>query len=143
MSPFQPRDPDFEARIRDSFARQRMMRTLGADFEVGEVRGEKVYAAMWTEHPRTGRCPGAGFRRSRCFVAGELSLSSQGPSQSLRSAAGSRSISQARAPPESGYCSRYRSPFSSSLVGPDASFGILAIHDLQTCGIPRSPALLL
>jgi uncharacterized protein (TIGR00369 family) len=28
---FEPRDADFEARVRDSFARQRMMRLLGAD----------------------------------------------------------------------------------------------------------------
>jgi uncharacterized protein (TIGR00369 family) len=30
MSPFQPRDPDFERRVRDSFTRQRVMSTLGA-----------------------------------------------------------------------------------------------------------------
>ena len=30
MTEFQPRDPDFERRVRDSFARQRVMDTLGA-----------------------------------------------------------------------------------------------------------------
>ena len=44
MSSFQPRDPDFEARIRDSFARQRMMRTLGA--ELGAVRPGEVEIAL-------------------------------------------------------------------------------------------------
>ena len=37
---FEPRDPDFEVRVRDSFARQRMMRLLGADLTAvrpGEV----------------------------------------------------------------------------------------------------------
>ena len=36
----EPRDPDFEARIRDSFARQRMMQTLGAS--LGAVRPGEV-----------------------------------------------------------------------------------------------------
>ena len=30
MSRFEPQDPDFERRVRDSFARQRVMETLGA-----------------------------------------------------------------------------------------------------------------
>lgn len=33
MPAHQPRDPDFEARVRDSFTRQRMMVTLGADLQ--------------------------------------------------------------------------------------------------------------
>jgi uncharacterized protein (TIGR00369 family) len=33
MPTFEPRDPEFEARVRDSFARQRMMRLLGADLK--------------------------------------------------------------------------------------------------------------
>jgi uncharacterized protein (TIGR00369 family) len=32
-SPFQPRDPDFEKRVRSSFARQAALRTLGATVE--------------------------------------------------------------------------------------------------------------
>jgi uncharacterized protein (TIGR00369 family) len=31
LSPFQPRDPAFESRVRDSFARQALMRTIGAE----------------------------------------------------------------------------------------------------------------
>lgn len=30
MTPFEPRDPDFERRVRESFARQRVMETMGA-----------------------------------------------------------------------------------------------------------------
>ena len=30
MTPFEPRDPDFERRVRASFARQRVMETMGA-----------------------------------------------------------------------------------------------------------------
>lgn len=40
MSAFEPRDPDFEARIRESFARQNFMATLGATLRAvhpGEV----------------------------------------------------------------------------------------------------------
>ena len=31
IQPLEPRDPNFEARVRDSFARQRMMHLLGAE----------------------------------------------------------------------------------------------------------------
>jgi uncharacterized protein (TIGR00369 family) len=31
MSLFEPRDPDYERRVRDSFARQALMRTIGAE----------------------------------------------------------------------------------------------------------------
>ena len=34
MPAFEPRDPDFETRRRDSFAQQQMMRTLGANLKV-------------------------------------------------------------------------------------------------------------
>ena len=44
MPPLRPRDPDFEARVRDSFARQRMMRTLGA--ELLAVRPGEVEIAL-------------------------------------------------------------------------------------------------
>lgn len=30
MTPFEPQDPDFERRVRESFARQRVMETMGA-----------------------------------------------------------------------------------------------------------------
>ena len=43
-APFETRDPDFEARVRDSFARQRMMRTLGA--ELAAVRPGEVEIAL-------------------------------------------------------------------------------------------------
>lgn len=35
-TPFEPRNPDFEARVRDSFARQRFMEHIGASLEVVE-----------------------------------------------------------------------------------------------------------
>jgi uncharacterized protein (TIGR00369 family) len=41
---FEPRDPDFEARVRASFARQRMMRTLGAG--LAAVRPGEVEIAL-------------------------------------------------------------------------------------------------
>jgi uncharacterized protein (TIGR00369 family) len=41
---FEPRDADFEARVRDSFARQRMMRLLGA--ELTAVRPGQVEIAL-------------------------------------------------------------------------------------------------
>ncbi|HEX8724626.1 MAG TPA: PaaI family thioesterase [Gemmatimonadaceae bacterium] len=44
MSGFEPRDPAFEARIRGSFARQRFMRTLGA--ELSAVRPGEVVIAL-------------------------------------------------------------------------------------------------
>ena len=44
MSSFPPRDPDFEARVRASFARQPMMRTLGA--ELAAVRPGEVEIAL-------------------------------------------------------------------------------------------------
>ncbi len=44
MSAFQPRDPDFEARIRGSFARQAFMATLGAT--LGSVRPGEVVIAL-------------------------------------------------------------------------------------------------
>jgi uncharacterized protein (TIGR00369 family) len=48
VSAFEPRDPDFETRIRDSFARQRFMHTLGAALHA--VRpGEVVIALPFSE----------------------------------------------------------------------------------------------
>lgn len=44
MPSFQPRDPEFETRVRDSFAQQRMMRTLGA--ELAAVRPGEVEIAL-------------------------------------------------------------------------------------------------
>lgn len=44
MTAFEPRDPDFEARIRTSFARQRFIRTLGA--ELGAVQPGEVVIAL-------------------------------------------------------------------------------------------------
>jgi uncharacterized protein (TIGR00369 family) len=41
---FQPRDPDFERRVRDSFARQNLMETLGA--ELLDVRPGEVAIAL-------------------------------------------------------------------------------------------------
>jgi uncharacterized protein (TIGR00369 family) len=46
--PFQPQDPAFEARVRDSFARQRVMETIGARLvrvAPGEVDVEMPYRA--------------------------------------------------------------------------------------------------
>ncbi len=44
MSRFQPRDPGFESRVRDSFARQALMRTIGA--ELARVEPGRVEVAL-------------------------------------------------------------------------------------------------
>jgi uncharacterized protein (TIGR00369 family) len=49
--PFDPRDPAFEARVRDSFARQRMMAALGA--ELGAVRPGEVEIGLAFRHDLT------------------------------------------------------------------------------------------
>jgi len=40
MALFQPRDPDYEARVRDSFGRQALMRTIGA--RLGRIEPGRV-----------------------------------------------------------------------------------------------------
>ena len=48
MPRFEPKDPDFEAKVRESFGRQTAMRTLGAvvgKVEPGEVEVEMPYRA--------------------------------------------------------------------------------------------------
>jgi len=48
-SPFQPQDPNFEARVRESFARQAAMDTLGAT--LAEVApGRVVITLPWAAH---------------------------------------------------------------------------------------------
>ena len=47
-APFEPRDPDFEARVRESFGRQRLMATLGAELE-SVTPGEVVIALPFRE----------------------------------------------------------------------------------------------
>jgi len=52
MSKYQPRDPDFEARVRSSFDRQRVMKTIGAELtkvEAGWVEIELPYRADLTQ----------------------------------------------------------------------------------------------
>ena len=52
MPNFEPRDPDFKARVRNSFGRQAAMRTLGAVVnlvEPGEVEIEMPYRADLTQ----------------------------------------------------------------------------------------------
>ena len=52
MPNFEPRDPDFEAKVRDSFGRQTAMQTLGAvvsRVEPGEVEIEMPYRADLTQ----------------------------------------------------------------------------------------------
>lgn len=52
MAPCEPRNPNFEARVRDSFAQQRMMRTLGADLVAvrpGEVEIALPYRGALTQ----------------------------------------------------------------------------------------------
>ncbi|MDP7588638.1 MAG: PaaI family thioesterase [Dehalococcoidia bacterium] len=52
MPNFEPRDPDFKARVRNSFGRQTAMRTLGAVVnlvEPGEVEIEMPYRADLTQ----------------------------------------------------------------------------------------------
>jgi|TARA_B100000809_G_C14962380_1_gene467881 uncharacterized protein (TIGR00369 family) len=52
MPTFEPRDPDFEAKVRDSFGRQTAMQTLGAvvsKVQPGEVEIEMPYRADLTQ----------------------------------------------------------------------------------------------
>lgn len=52
MAKFEPRDPDFEAKVRSSFAKQTAMRTLGAvigKVGPGEVEIEMPYRADLTQ----------------------------------------------------------------------------------------------
>ena len=53
MASFDPKDPDFEARVRTSFARQTAMATLGIEITgltAGEVELRMPYAAAYTQH---------------------------------------------------------------------------------------------
>jgi uncharacterized protein (TIGR00369 family) len=50
--PFQPQDPDFQHRVRTSFARQRVMQTLGieiARLEPGEIDLTMLHDAAYTQ----------------------------------------------------------------------------------------------
>src|ERR1700747_614031 len=50
--PFQPQDPQFQERVRASFARQRVMQTLGieiADLQPGEIELAMPYEAAYTQ----------------------------------------------------------------------------------------------
>jgi uncharacterized protein (TIGR00369 family) len=52
MTRFDPKDPDFEARVRTSFARQTAMATLGIEITgvmPGEVELKMPYAAAYTQ----------------------------------------------------------------------------------------------
>jgi len=52
MSSFQPRDPAYESRVRDSFARQALMRTIGAELariEPGRVEITLPFRAELTQ----------------------------------------------------------------------------------------------
>jgi uncharacterized protein (TIGR00369 family) len=52
MASFDPKDPNFEARVRTSFARQTAMATLGieiTDLRAGEVELRMPYAAPYTQ----------------------------------------------------------------------------------------------
>jgi uncharacterized protein (TIGR00369 family) len=49
---FSPRDPDFDRRVRDSFARQQVMATLGIEISrlsPGEVELTMPFAAAYTQ----------------------------------------------------------------------------------------------
>ena len=51
MRKFEPRDPDFEAKVRESFGKQTAMQSLGAligRVEPGEVEIEMPYRADFT-----------------------------------------------------------------------------------------------
>ncbi|HAA94763.1 MAG TPA: hypothetical protein DHW65_03555 [Dehalococcoidia bacterium] len=53
MPNFEPRDPDFEAKVRDSFGRQTAMQTLGAVMNrvsAGQVEIEMPYRAGLDQH---------------------------------------------------------------------------------------------
>lgn len=52
MAEFEPRDPDFEDRVRQSFDKQEAMRTIGAsisELDPGRVRLEMPYSATLTQ----------------------------------------------------------------------------------------------
>jgi uncharacterized protein (TIGR00369 family) len=52
MSDFKPKDPDFDNRVRASFARQAAMATLGitiVNLKPGEIEFEMPYAAAYTQ----------------------------------------------------------------------------------------------
>jgi len=52
MARFDPKDADFDARVRTSFARQTAMATLGieiSDLKVGEIELRMPYAAAYTQ----------------------------------------------------------------------------------------------
>ena len=52
MRKFEPRDPDFEAKVRESFGKQTAMQSLGAligRVEPGEVEIEMPYRADFTQ----------------------------------------------------------------------------------------------
>lgn len=52
LLPFQPRDPDYRARVEASFKRQQVMETLGIrirDLEPGRITLEMPFAAAYTQ----------------------------------------------------------------------------------------------
>jgi uncharacterized protein (TIGR00369 family) len=52
MQSFDPPDPDFESRVRSSFALQHLMTTIGANITTvlpGEVHIELTFASAWTQ----------------------------------------------------------------------------------------------
>lgn len=52
MTSFEPRDPHFEARVKASFARQHVMKTLGidiADLRAGEIELRMPYRPAYTQ----------------------------------------------------------------------------------------------
>ena len=53
MASFDPRDPDYEAKVRTSFGKQTAMQTLGAimaKVSPGEVEIEMAYRADFAQH---------------------------------------------------------------------------------------------
>lgn len=52
MADFEPRDPDFESRVRESFARQQVMQMIGAkivELDAGRVRLEMPFSDKLTQ----------------------------------------------------------------------------------------------
>lgn len=107
MSPLQPQDPDWDARLRDSFARQRIMATLGAeltrvepgfveiacDFHEGLAQQHGFFHAGVTS---TLMDSAGGYAALSLFPAGSAVLTVEFKVNLLAPAAGSRLVARGR-----------------------------------------------
>ncbi|HYH18367.1 MAG TPA: PaaI family thioesterase [Azospirillum sp.] len=107
MTAFKPRDPDFEARVRDSFARQTMMSTIGAqivDLEPGACTlGMNYRRDLCQQHgylhagvTTTLADSAAGYAAFSLFPAGSSVLTAEFKINLLAPAAGERFLARGR-----------------------------------------------